>query len=239
MRKTFVYTPVARLRMLRLGVVRWLLARRFLRGTGLEIGGLHRPLPVPGRATVRYVDRMSVEDLRRHYPELAGEELVPVDVVDDGQTLATQPDASADFIIANHFIEHTEDPIGTLENHLRVLRPGGILYLAVPDRHHTFDVDRPPTPIEHLVRDRREGPAWSRTGHREEWARLVEKTADEEVPARVRTLEETDYSIHFHVWDPDEFRALLDHARSVERLPFELAAFRRNAPEFIAILRRV
>jgi len=51
-------------------------------------------------------------------------------------------------------------------------------------------------------------------------------------------LAETDYSIHFHVWEPDGFRALLEHARTVEGLPFDVAAFRPNSPEFIAILRR-
>ena len=233
-----LYTLIAKSRMARFAVVRRALSWRHLRGEGLEIGGLHRPLPVPRRAKVRYVDRMDVAELRRHFPELAGEPLVPVDVIDDGQTLATQPDASADFIIANHFIEHTEDPLGTLEHHLRVLRPGGILYLAVPDRHHSFDSDRPPTPIEHVVRDRHEGPAWSRAGHQEEWVRLVEKTPASEAAERIRVIEEADYAIHYHVWDPAEFRALLEHARTVEGLPFDVVDFRRNVPEFIAILRR-
>jgi predicted SAM-dependent methyltransferase len=236
--RTLAYTAIGKARLLRLGVVRWILAQRFVRGSGLEIGGLHRPLRLPRGARVRYVDRMTVDELRHHYPELAAEPLVPVDVVDDGETLATQPDASADFIIANHFIEHTEDPLGTLANHLRVLRPGGVLFLAVPDRRHSFDIDRPTTPLDHVVRDHREGPAWSKPGHHEEWARLVDKVSEEEVPDRVRVLAETDYSIHFHVWEPDGFRALLEHARTVEGLPFDVAAFRPNPPEFIAILRR-
>ena len=68
----------------------------------------------PDGAHARYVDRYSREDLRREYPELRTHDLVEVDVVDDGETLATVADASADFVIANHFIEHTEDPIRTL-----------------------------------------------------------------------------------------------------------------------------
>jgi predicted SAM-dependent methyltransferase len=224
---------------LRIWARRRQLAKRHLRGSGLEIGALHSPLPLPSGATVRYVDRMDRAGLRAHYPELANEALVEVDIVDDGETLGTQPDASADFVIANHFIEHTQDPLGTLANHLRVLRVGGILYLAVPDRRHTFDVDRPPTPLEHVVRDHREGPAWSRPIHQEEWARLVDKVPAAEVPARVRVLEQSDYSIHFHVWTPAEFTALLEHARREQRLPFEIEELRGNGNEFIAILRRV
>jgi predicted SAM-dependent methyltransferase len=215
------------------------LANRYLEGNGLEIGALHRPLRTPEAAHVRYVDRMDTPSLRREYPELASQPLVDVDVIDDGETLASQPDGSADFIIANHFIEHTQDPIGTLENHLRVLRAGGIMYLAVPDRRRTFDVDRPPTPIEHVVEDRRDGPAASKARHQEEWARFVEQVPEDRVATRVRELEETDYSIHFHVWTPEEFTALLEHARREEGLPFEIEQLVPNRHEFIVILRRV
>jgi predicted SAM-dependent methyltransferase len=217
---------------------RWRLARRYLRGSGLEIGALHCPLRVPSGVSVRYVDRMDVAALHRHYPELPVKKLVPVDLIDDGEKLDSQADASADFIIANHFIEHTEDPLGALASHLRVIRPGGILYLAVPDRRHTFDAARPPTDIEHVVADHVEGPERSRRAHLKEWAQLVEQVAPAEVPARVHALQETNYSIHFHVWTTEEFTALLDHARLKDKLPFTVEALEPNGHEFIAILRR-
>ena len=65
------------------------LAAHYLRGHGIEIGALHNPLKVPRRAHVSYVDRMAVPDLRAHYPELAREKLVPVDIIGDGETLST------------------------------------------------------------------------------------------------------------------------------------------------------
>jgi predicted SAM-dependent methyltransferase len=181
---------------------------------------------------------MDVAALESHYPELADHNLVEVDVIEDGEKLDSQPDGSADFIIANHFIEHAEDPLGALANHARVLRPGGILYMAVPDRRRTFDVDREPTRLGHLVDDHRDGPARSRTAHYEEWARLVESVPAHEVPARARVLEEENYSIHFHVWAPDEFRAVLQHARHEEKLPLEIEEVQANRHEFIVILRR-
>jgi SAM-dependent methyltransferase len=224
-------------RALRFRATRRRIARRYLSGSGLEIGALHRPLPLPTGATARYVDRMDCDALREHYPELSNQALVNVDIIDDGETLGTQLDSSTDFIIANHFIEHTEDPLGTLANHLRVLRPGGILYLAVPDRRRTFDSDRPPTPLEHVIQDHREGPALSRAIHLEEWARLVDKVPAAEIPARVQALDESAYSIHFHVWNPAEFTILLEHARH-DGLPFEIEKLQSNDHEFIAILRR-
>jgi hypothetical protein len=66
---------------LRFGVAfnRAAIARRFIQGSGIEIGALHNPLRMPRGAQVRYVDRMPVAELRRQYPELEGEELVEVE----------------------------------------------------------------------------------------------------------------------------------------------------------------
>src|SRR2546421_7775018 len=58
---------------------RELIAETFLKGEGIEIGALHNPLLVPNSAKVKYVDRLSVADLRRQYPELDSQQLVDVD----------------------------------------------------------------------------------------------------------------------------------------------------------------
>src|SRR5215218_5051715 len=86
------------------------IAKGYILGSGLEIGGLNAPLRVPGAARVRYVDRAPVPELRKQYPELDGQPLVETDVIDDGERLGTIPDASEDFVIANHFLEHCQDP---------------------------------------------------------------------------------------------------------------------------------
>ncbi len=53
------------------------LADQYLHGEGIEIGALHNPLPTS--AHVKYVDRLSRADLRRHYPELAAFPVVDPD----------------------------------------------------------------------------------------------------------------------------------------------------------------
>jgi SAM-dependent methyltransferase len=212
------------------------LASRYLVGDGIEIGPLHQPLAVPPTARVRYVDRFGVEQLREHYPELSGAELVEPDIIDDGEKLALISDASLDFVIANHFIEHCENTIAALEAHVRVLKPGGILYLAVPDKRETFDIDRPVTPLEHVVRDFVAGPGWAREAHYEEWSELVEKALDPR--RRARELMDGSYSIHFHVWTPEAFLELLLHCTRELSFAFEIEAFQRNGFEFIALLRK-
>jgi SAM-dependent methyltransferase len=214
------------------------LSAHYLTGSGLEIGALHMPLHVPAGVSVRYVDRLHVAELREHYPELAGYDLVTPDIIDDGEVLGSVPDSSVDFVIANHMIEHCEDPIGTLQNHLRVLRPGAILYMAVPDCRHTFDRHRRRTSIDHLQRDHDEGPSWSRRGHYEEWAQHIDGARNEDVAAGADDLQRREYSIHFHVWTPTTFVEMLSHCRSRLGLPLEIEAMTRNEHEFIVILSR-
>jgi len=93
---------------------------------------------------------------------------------------------------------------------LRVLKHGGILYLAVPDKRYTFDIDRPVTTIEHLLQDYEQGPQWSKRQHFEEWSRFIDKIVDrDEVEKRVTYLMNIDYSIHCHVWTQMEFLELV------------------------------
>lgn len=219
---------------------RKLLAQEFIRGAGLEIGALHAPLWLPPGATVRYVDRMDVAGLRRHYPELDEQPLVPVDVIDDGERLETVAAVSQDFVIANHFLEHTQDPIGTIRCHLQVLKPGGVLYLAVPDKRWTFDKQRPVTALEHLYRDHEEGPAWSYLDHMREWAELVNHQAGSARDPHVEMLVRANYSIHFHVWTQKELLEMLVDIRRRLGLPFEIEALLLNRAlgENIAVLRK-
>jgi SAM-dependent methyltransferase len=223
-------------------------AERFLAGQGLEIGALHLPLQTPSRAHVRYVDRMSVEDLRAEYAELAEWNLTPVDVIDNGELLATIPEASQDFIVANHFLEHCEDPIRTIGTHLGKLKPGGVLFYAVPDKRYTFDSRRPLTPLDHMVADHEQGAERSRSEHYDEWTRLVidgeapagteGRAFDEWVETRARELERDAYSIHMHVWTQAEFLALVLHCRERFEEAFDIEAAARQGIEFMVVLRK-
>ena len=217
---------------------RRMLASRHLRGRGLEIGALHLPLSLPRTARASYVDYYPEAELRRRLPELANRTIAPVDIVDDGERLATVADASQDFVIANHMIEHCEDPLGTIGHHLRVLRAGGRVYMAVPDKRHTFDRTRRPTSFDHLLRDYAEGPAWSRHGHYAEWARHFEGAPEAEIAARAEYLEEQAWRIHFHVWTRSTFRRMLERCRSELGFPLHVDLVWPNLSEFVAIFTR-
>ena len=215
------------------------IAFKYLSGNGIEVGALHAPLEVPDTVKVYYVDRMSVSDLRKQYPELNGTNLVEADIVDNGETLSSIADNSWDFVIANHMIEHCQNPIGALENFLRVLKPGGIVYMGVPDKRYIFDVDRPMTTLDHLIRDYKEGPEWSKVSHYEEYVRLVEKFPQEQVLARQQALINIDYSIHFHVWTSETFSELLFYCQKHLGLGFTIELFQQNSIEIVMILRKI
>lgn len=117
---------------------------------GLEIGACNKPT-VPANAGVcRFADFRSAKDMI----DLWG--LDPATVCDVEYILARSacisdqiPD-KFDYIIACHVIEHVPDPIGYLHGLAKLLNPGGIIMLAVPDKRVTFDLHRPLTTIDHL-----------------------------------------------------------------------------------------
>ena len=165
-------------------------AHAVLRGSGIEIGALHNPIPVSPSMTVTYVDRLSNEGLREHYPEIPSPSLVTVDIVDEAESLDSIPDASRDFVIANHVLEHCENPIRAISSWIRVIRNEGVVFLAVPNMKLTFDRHRQLTTWPHFVRDWEDGPAWSRKSHYLEWAGLVEEHAPSGAPSHAARLME-------------------------------------------------
>jgi SAM-dependent methyltransferase len=217
---------------------RWRLIRAVVRGSGLEIGALHAPIRAPAGARVTYVDRLPTGELRHHYPELDGQSLVDVAVVDDAETLSSIPSASQDFVVASHVLEHCEDPLGAVGNWLRVLKPGKPALLAVPDRRFTFDSARPATTLDHVLRDHAEGPAVSRESHYREWVALVERAPREAVETRARELGASGYRIHFHAWDRDGLSELLRCAVSRAPVAARVVELKRNRWENLAHLAR-
>ncbi len=167
---------------------------------GIEIGALHSPYNNKNsKLKIRYVDRMTTEELRKQYPELNSYHLVTPDIVDDGEKLTTIPNNSLDFIIANHFLEHCENLLKTVEAHLQKLKLGGLLYYYVPNKDYTFDKKRKITTIDHILDEYYNGHLENRKSHFEDWCENVDGST------AVTALMEKNYSIHFHVWDEPRF----------------------------------
>ena len=225
---------------------RMVLSARYIKGEGIEIGGLGRPLDIGPDAKVRYVDRFSIEELKASYPEMPADRVLAPDIVANGETLDPVPDNSQDFVIANHVVEHFQNPLLFFQNVYRVLKNGGVLFLAVPNKEETFDCDRPVTDFAHLYRDFTEGPEGSKRQHFEEFVTCVEledignlawKTEAERV-ALVDKLISDDYSIHFHVWDTDAMVEMITSLNEKCDLDFRLQHMMTSGDEVVFILRK-
>ena len=215
--------------------VRYQLARKHLRGTGLEIGALHIPLFLPKQAQTFYLDRMPPSELRAHYPEL-GDAALHVSLIGDGETLACIRDESLDFLIANHVIEHCQDPIGTIKTFASKLRKGGKIFMAVPEMTKTFDSKRAETTWEHLLADHQHGPTISRKHHYDEWARDVHGFDGDHAIQFASEKEAQDYSIHFHCWKCAGFQHFIVQLGSM--LPLTLVECKSWRIENIFILEK-
>jgi len=115
------------------------------------------------------------------------------------------------------------DPIHLINECWRVLRDGGMLFLAAPDRRFSTDHLRPMTPLEHLIDDHRRKERTVEDHHLDEFLRLNEKL---EIPADAaarRALFDAhrERSIHIHVWDAPAFAAFLAYCSRVSA-PFAL-----------------
>jgi len=178
------------------------------------------------------VDHAAPDELRRLYPQ--HQWIQAPDVIDEAETLAHFADESLDFVMANHVLEHMEDPVAALFTFLRVLRPGGVIFLALPDPRRSFDGPRERTSVEHAVRDHRDGAGVSRASHYLEYVELVEGLSGDDLASRAAELDAQNYRIHFHVWEPETFLELL----SALHLPVDLEAVQVTDPEFIVVLRK-
>jgi SAM-dependent methyltransferase len=209
------------------------LGNQYIYGKGIEIGACH--LPLPTTASVLYVDMFSSDQLRSMHFGAAPIPIVEADIIDRGELTAIS-DASMDFIIANHVIEHSPNPIQMIKVHLSKLVAGGILYYAVPDKRFTFDRKRPLSTFSHIRRDFEEAPElW---GHYLEFVRLTETHPTEALLQReARRLMNDGYPIHFHVWDHASCKSFFEELAGY--LPgIKLCDLKQNGLENIAVLQK-
>jgi SAM-dependent methyltransferase len=122
--------------------------------TGIEIGGAaHNPFNLPNCKNVDYTDSQDT-CFKKGEMKLCGEAM-PVDYVAPGDALPF-PDATWDYVISSHVIEHFFDPIAAVEEWLRVIRPGGYVFIIGPKQDALPGEDRPCTTVAELL-DRHEG----------------------------------------------------------------------------------
>ncbi|WP_321912947.1 class I SAM-dependent methyltransferase [Paraburkholderia sp. J11-2] len=110
---------------------------------GAEIGALCRPVVSRTDGQVLYIDHTDTESLKAKYAgdrDVDVEAIVDVDAVWGENTLSDALGSrSVDYVVASHVIEHVPDLVTWLSELRSVLKSGGQVRLAVPDKRFTFD----------------------------------------------------------------------------------------------------
>lgn len=127
------------------------LAHQLLDGKrGLEIGAsIHNPFGL-NTLNVDYTDDYTTvfkqEEIRKFG------KCQKVDIVSAGDELPFKDDVW-DFVISSHVIEHFYDPIKTVKEWLRVVKPGGYVYIIAPHKERTFDKNRDRTTLAEIIQN--------------------------------------------------------------------------------------
>lgn len=130
-----------------------------LNGTGLEIAPFFRPTLLNTEYDVFYTDYTTASELIRKHQHLPNvqeidEETVEVDFIwyPEAQLMDCIPkELRFDYAIASHVIEHVPNVIAWTSQIFNVLKTGGVLSLAVPDKQYTFDFYRAETEVSELI----------------------------------------------------------------------------------------
>lgn len=214
------------------------LAAKFVRGHGIEIGGLHCPILIPEQASVDYVDSHPYHKLRAGFPYLKDFLLVVPSIVANGEDLEPIRVASVDFVIANHMIEHSVNPIKALFTFAAKLKPEGVAFLAIPDMRATFDRKRKLTTCDHLLQDYESGGSIDHTREIKEFAEKAIGLKGEALAGYLRNFDPKMGDVHYHVWTPRSFRDLLAKCQTLRAWPFATSEVHEFSEEFIVVLRK-
>jgi SAM-dependent methyltransferase len=142
------------------------------------------------------------------------------------------PDASYDFVMSSHMLEHSANPIRVLAEWRRLLKPGGYLLLVLPEGRSTYDRRRPVTTLEHLVDDFNRSTPESDPTHFDEIAALHTEHPDREGLRKSLEGNEVHRMAHHHVFDQALSLKLVHHAG------FEVLAHELEYPCHIIVFAR-
>ncbi|MDQ8197552.1 class I SAM-dependent methyltransferase [Pelagicoccus enzymogenes] len=196
---------------------------KFLKGSGIEIGA--HESPIPGISPI-LVDKFEV---------YVGQPC-KADYFGDSVNLPFH-DNSLDYVASSHVLEHSANPTKALIEWYRVLRPGGIIYLIVPNKQHTFDRPRKTTSVKHLLEDYFNDTNDKDPSHIDDfcfgidWTVIDPNTPKSEINKerekhanfyRNELINDREINLHFHVFEPDQLVHYIKSINEHKQIPITL-----------------
>ena len=153
----------------------------------------------------------------------------------EASALQGMADASYDFVLSSHCLEHLANPLAALREWRRVTKDGGHLVLILPDPEHTFDHRRPVTTLAHLQKDFANSNGENDRTHIPEVLSLHDLRRDPKAGTardfQARTLSNADNRcMHHHVFDLQLMREALQETH------WRVMAIERVRPEHLVAL---
>lgn len=191
--------------------------QRELRGkAGLEIGGpsqvFRHALPV--YTVVGSLDGVNFSTNTMWEGQLAAGgrfEYLPgragVQRVAEATDLRDIATGSYQFVLSSNCLEHVANPLKALREWMRVIEPGGLLLLVLPNQVANFDHRRPVTLFEHLLDDERRDVGEDDLTHLPEILSLHDLDRDPGAGGRENFVRRSHDNLkhrglHHHVFDP-------------------------------------
>ncbi len=145
-------------------------------------------------------------------------------------------DNKLDFLVSEHVLEHIANPIKAMNEWIRVLNPGGHLYIFLPHKERTNDKFRETTSLSHLIEDYKKDVAYNDSTHLEEWFKnVVEKGL---MPEHYKHMDKAELletaSIHHHAWTEKEIVELVNYLELKVKFVHEKVHDRRDSFVVIA-----
>lgn len=237
-----------------------------LSGEGIEYGPLDKPLlPQPHYSVsyVDYADRTNLADRYQSNKNRDVDRIQEVDIVTAGKHITEfLAEESIDYVVASHVLEHVPDLLGWLESNLRVLRPGGRIALAFPDKRYCFDLRRNSSGVSDILAaylEQRTRPTlqqvcdqiWnaSRVTAADCWDETTTPANADYIHPRKSALEilrtraqsEDYYDCHCWVFSDVEFLDAMTSLRNLSAVGYEVVSFlptKRGRGEFFTTLER-
>ncbi|MEH2282947.1 MAG: methyltransferase domain-containing protein [Nostoc sp.] len=180
---------------------------------GLEIGACDLPIVTKQVGKCEFADFRSSEEMIDLW-NLSPEAVMPVKyILQRDSKVHLQIDKKFDFVVLCHVIEHIPNVIGYIKDLHNLLKPGGLLVIACPDKRITFDASRPSTTIEHLLDDYYNNCNYPSLEHILEFAKVISddlkqksiKSPKEFYKWACENFESGLADPHCHVWTDEEF----------------------------------
>jgi len=76
-----------------------------------------------------------------------------IQYISEASDLNLIQDSKYDFVLSCNCLEHLANPLKAIQEWLRVIKPGGLLLLVLPNKEYCFDHNRPVTEFSHLLID--------------------------------------------------------------------------------------